>query len=330
MLASLWIKSLVTVTLLVVFLVFVTNVDIGLFLCARTIPIIKTTEVNAIQNNDGEVHPMFKNPQDREFVDILPTSKDLEESYFIVFMIPSHPSNMNSREVIRNTWANVAGWSLLKDENAYKKKIRVMFVCGSIPSQNFTALFEEEVAEKDDMFVVKNITEGRTSLRYKEMWAMRYAHEHYNFIYLVKTDDDVTVNLPVLIRDLAALPRGYHYMGLCMHNVGSPPQRWKYCSGGGYVLSRDLITEMLHLPDTVHIPRMKPEDVFTGWLVWNVNNNTQHAVKARYVHAALALHPYKCGPLNKWFYHGYKNVDIEERQRDVQNYFMDNSPVNCT
>ena len=252
-----------------------------------------------------------------------------KENFFIVFVIPTLPKKREIRDHIRKTWANVQSWSLLKEEEAVKKKIRVMFVCGSLSSKNYSAEFREEVSKNDDMFIIKNITEGRNALRYKVMWGMRYSHQHYNFEYLVKTDDDVIVNLPKLISDLSKFPRGYYYLGRCGNNVGKPPQHWHYCSGGGYVLSRDLITEIVNLPEKVHQPIMRPEDVFTGWLVWNVNNNTEHSVRPQ-SNRALRLFRYRCGLLNKWFYHGYKHVDPEERLDVFRKYFMKNTPLNCS
>ncbi|KAL5266327.1 hypothetical protein ACHWQZ_G003674 [Mnemiopsis leidyi] len=187
----------------------------------------------------------------------------------------------------------------------------------------------DEVSNNDDIFILKNITEGRVSLRYKNMWGFRYSHEHFNFEYLVKTDDDIIVNLPKLISDLSKYPTGYYYLGRCVNVVGKPPQRWHYCSGGGYVLSRDLVTEIVNLPRTVHRPRMKPEDVFTGWLVWNVNNSTEHSVWPGSI-AALGLSRYKCGLFNKWFYHGYKKVNPEDRLEVFRKYFMSNTPFSCS
>ena len=263
------------------------------------------------------------------------TTVQYEDNYNIVFVIPTHPSKITIRQAIRETWANVSAWSLLANEDGDKIKIKVMFVIGALESDSYSAEFEEELSQNDDIFVVSNITEGYYSLRYKVLWGMEYSYQHYKFDYLVKTDDDIIVNLPVLIEALSSLTPGLRYTGNCNRAVGSKPQRWKYCSGGGYILSRDLIGHILKLPETVHNHSMKPEDVFTGWLVWNVNNlnnvynSTEFTVRPRYNFRALSLGKYKCGDLNKWFYHGYRGKKYDYRVELFREVFMNNSTIIC-
>ena len=317
------VKILFAVLLLSLALLSIKNLDV-------IFPPSTATTIRTTINSDKIVFNTFEELQQNKSTDeLLFPRSNKKESFFVVFVIPTLPKKTEIRDQIRKTWANVQSWSLLKEEEEAKKKIRVMFVCGSLSSKDYSAEFKDEVSKNDDIFVVKNITEGRNSLRYKVLWGMRYSHQHYNFRYLVKTDDDVIINLPKLISDLSKFPRGYYYLGRCANNVGKPPQRWHYCSGGGYVLSRDLITEVVNLPERVHQHIMRPEDVFTGWLVWNVNNNTEHSVRPR-SNGALRLAPYKCGLLNKWFYHGYKKVDPEKRLDVFRKYFMKNTPLNCS
>ena len=315
------VATLLYVIILTIFIFCILNIDI-LSPCTQV-----SKKSTTVQNTRPLVESETNTVPEKTSSSLLKESA--KENYFIVFVIPTHPQKVQQRNVIRNTWANVDKWSLLANQEEEKKRIKLLFICGNLTVNDNTAAFKDEVSNNDDIFILKNITEGRVSLRYKNMWGFRYSHQHFNFEYLVKTDDDIIVNLPKLILDLSKYPRGYYYLGRCVNVVGKPPQRWHYCSGGGYVLSRDLVTEIVNLPRTVHRPRMEPEDVFTGWLVWNVNNSTEHSVRPGSI-AALGLSRYKCGLFNKWFYHGYKKVNPEDILEVFRKYFMSNTPFNCS
>ena len=314
---------------------------------SANISTVNTTLVNtttdkhntSLQILDNSVHNISSNSSSTDknlTTEVLNKTVQLKENYFIVFVIPTHPNKGSIRQVIRETWANVSAWSVLKDVEEDLKRIKLMFVMGSINSGKYPPKFSEELSQnKDDMFLIKDIAEGYYSLRYKITWGMNYSHQRYNFKYLVKTDDDVTVNLPGLIKALLKFPPGLRYTGLCGNKVGSPPRRWTYCSGGGYVLSHDLIGHIVNLPYSVFNRTMKPEDVFTGWLVWNVNHlnevydTKEYSVRAKWAYRALSLGRYKCGEMRRWFYHGYKGKSPEFRLQQFRDVFMNNTPVQC-
>ena len=47
------------------------------------------------------------------------------EKYFLVFGIPSRPSNAEKRKAIRQTWMNTSGWRSLKEVEEGSKRIKV-------------------------------------------------------------------------------------------------------------------------------------------------------------------------------------------------------------
>ena len=97
------------------------------------------------------------------------------------------------------------------------------------------------------------------------------------------------------------------YTGACGMRYGGFGgfPKWIYCSGGGYVLSYDLVTEVLNLPPVVHRVQFKPEDGYTGWLVYNVNKITNFTVGPESLHGALNMgkEGRDCGPFTSCFYH---------------------------
>ena len=137
------------------------------------------------------------------------------EKYFLVFAIPSKPEHVDLRNIIRKTWSNVSSWSgLLSDVEERNKRIKLMFLFGGVhePCEEFDKELE---LHWDDMFVVDNLREHRTALKYKIMWSMQQALYRYEFSYFIKTDDDVVVNLPLLIKELLVRPREHFQSGNC-------------------------------------------------------------------------------------------------------------------
>ena len=136
------------------------------------------------------------------------------EKYFLVFAIPSRPTNVALRNAIRKTWSNTTSWSdSLSDVEEKHKQIKLMFIFGS--DHKYDPAFEEELKQNNDMFVVGNLTENRISLKYKVLWAMQQSLYRYEFSYFIKTDDDIAVNLPLLIKELISRPREHFYTGNC-------------------------------------------------------------------------------------------------------------------
>lgn len=253
--------------------------------------------------------------------------------HFLVFIIPSHPKNTRRRNVIRSTWMQFTRWNVLNnlDEDRYKE-LKFIFIFGKMESnQTYSAEFTRELSENNDMLIDENIAEGSNSLRPKVLLGMRYTYSNFDFDYLIKTDDDVLVNLPLLLQDLMANPRQPVYWGRCLGLVGREPQRWRYCSGGGYILSRDLVQDILALPQRVFQPRIVAEDVAIGWFVWNVNNSSLSSdhIRAEHKTQALLLDKYKCGALRYWFYHGYKYEPANRMLKDFESVFMESRVLMC-
>ena len=99
--------------------------------------------------------------------DILAVNKT-REKYFLVFLIPSHPQNFKVRDAIRRTWMNVNRWNNLTSIDEQYKRIKVMFLFGSYAdSGDFDQEFYDELKENDDMYLISNLREHRTALKYK-------------------------------------------------------------------------------------------------------------------------------------------------------------------
>ena len=235
-----------------------------------------------------------------------------KERYFLVIGIPTMTSHTAQRTAIRRTWRNVSRWAALKDVQDHYKQIKLMFLFGKLENQTFSEEFKREMKENDDMYVINGLQEGRLVLKYKVLWALKRSLT-FDYDYFVKTDDDIFVNLPLMLQSLIMSPRERVYTGGCLHAYGGwgGYPTWKYCSGGGYVLSRDVVMAMEKLPQEVHNVRFKPEDAYTGWMVHKLNTLTDFKVKV-FNQGLLKVGMYKCGPfIRKWFYHYVRPYKME-------------------
>ena len=250
---------------------------------------------------------------------LIPLSEHLSlnitrEKYFLVFIIPSHPAHSAVRNTIRQTWMNVSRWNDLSSIEEQYKRIKVLFIFGSYTDKgDLDEEFYDEMRANSDMYLVSDLREHRTALKYKIMWGMKQVLYRYDFQYVAKTDDDVVVNLPKMISDLRTLPRERFYTGSCKMGYGGfrGYPKWRYCSGGGYVLSRDVISKFQQLPSSVHDVPFRPEDAYTGYLVNRVRALLEYDV-TMYAAKRAKISRYVCGPFVHWFYHCCKTTTKHE------------------
>ncbi|MCP4262332.1 MAG: hypothetical protein GY774_33255 [Planctomycetes bacterium] len=254
-------------------------------------------------------------------ISVSPTEEPLKEEYFVVIGIPSLASHSAERAAIRETWLNVSRWKVLRDVEEQYKLIKVMFTFGQMKREEYNGDFLREVAEHDDMYIIEGLEEGRVALKYKVLWSFEQSLRQFNYQYFVKTDDDIFLNLPLMLWSLMTSGTRL-YTGSCSHEYGGFQEYpiWRYCSGGGYVLSRDVVQEIQRLPPRVHRPHLKPEDAYTGWLVFKLNTVRNYTVETASL-GLLRWVPYTCGRYknNVWFYHFVRPDMMEDLFNGINN-----------
>lgn len=198
-----------------------------------------------------------------------------QQGFFLVIIVASFAEAYKNRMVIRHTWGT---------DNALHRKWKTVFLIGegrniamsdqiSREAQIFGDIIQGDYKETFDNKVFK-IQSGFE-------WAAKYCN---NFQYMLKTDDDVFVNTRGLIDFLSATGSSNteFYFGHLMH--GSPVLRsgyyavskedhpedfYKdYISGGGYVLSKDLVLRFTQMFDVVK--PLKIDDAYIGMLAADI------------------------------------------------------------
>ena len=114
-------------------------------------------------------------------------------TYLFVY-VHSAPTHYKHRLLIRQTWGNPRPYS--------PTKVKVVFILGlsQLPQTNAAVRYESDmygdIVQEDFMDAYKNLT-------YKGVAGLRYVSENCrNASYVMKTDDDVVVNVYALLQQL--------------------------------------------------------------------------------------------------------------------------------
>ena len=260
-----------------------------------------------VLNKEGQLIPF----ETESNLDVLNVQIDFNDKfrvkkkkYFAIIMVPTIPAHVRIREVIRGSWGNISAWSVgMENLESKYKSIKLMWVIGYKPE--YPEEFNEEVSKYDDIYICDKIDEQRTALKYKVLWSYMRSVQLFDFKYFVKTDDDILLNMPLLLTYLKNAPRTHFYGGRCVMGYGGfgGYPKWKYCSGGGYYMSKDVVEHAIALPSEHHRVPFRPEDAYTGYLVHMTRTDLNYNVTMERNNRALHLSKYKCGPWNFIFYH---------------------------
>ena len=175
-----------------------------------------------------------------------------------------------------------------------------------------TTLYQEAVTEKD-VIIVDFMENWSLNLGRKDMTALQWAKSNLNFDYVLKSDDDVFVDIDALIttirRQYGKEERDVYFGNLIQQGevrrsgrLQVPVEEYpakvyeNYCSGGGFVLSRTLIRKMIPHFNWEHPLRI--EDAYIGWLVARAGGRAEAVKgfemfkdKCTYTNTLVVTHP---------------------------------------
>ena len=237
---------------------------------------------------------------------ILQTKIKCETDYRLLILVSSHVSNFEQRHVIRNTW----GKRIIE-----KWQWKVFFLIGKSKYKKDRLSVKKENSINKDL-ILSNTYEDFFSLTDKLRVGLQWSSKHCNFSYLLKSDDDVFINIPQLFAFLNkkhtpktdlyagnvqyfAVVARYGRYGVTQNEY--PKKRYpRYCSGGGFVLSRDTVRKFVnHFAD---VPYMKIDDAYIGELALKSGIDVYHddnfkmfedASKCSYEERYIVHHPVK-------------------------------------
>ena len=200
---------------------------------------------------------------------LLTRTKCLQD-LFLIIIVSSSPEANKNRMVIRHTWGT---------DNALHRKWKTVFLIGEASSVDISYRISREAQIFGDI-IQGDYPETFTNKVFKIESGFEWAAKYCSFKYLLKTDDDVFVNTRGLIEFLTQTGTANtdFYFGHLMHGnpvlrhgfygvseEDHPENTYKdYISGGGYVLSRDLVLKLIPMFDIVK--PLKVDDAYIGIL----------------------------------------------------------------
>lgn len=214
--------------------------------------------------------PIIKNQE--HFVPSIIEPLPVKGSLFILVLINSAAASQfhyEKRMAIRNTWGRAV------DTNDW----RITFFLGKTPSPQHDEKRLDEAKKYGDI-IIGDFPDTYRKITQKLMMAFHWASKQ-NFKYLLKTDDDVYVNIPSLINWINTTPHPDKqlYAGvLYKANIVRDPLHRHYVSwtdlpqvqypwypkGALYVLSSGIVRDMVRIAS--HIRMITVDDAYVGVL----------------------------------------------------------------
>ncbi|XP_071608879.1 UDP-GalNAc:beta-1,3-N-acetylgalactosaminyltransferase 1 [Heliangelus exortis] len=193
---------------------------------------------------------------------------------FLVILVSSHPRDVRSRQAIRITWGSQNFW--------WGHRVLTLFLLGEDTARenNPAALSVEDESILYGDIIRQDFLDTYDNLTLKTIMGFRWVTEFCpNTRFLMKTDNDVFINTPNLIKFLLKLNSsenfftGYPFRENFAHrgfyqktyiSYAEYPFRLypPYCSGMGYILDAKLVLRIYDLMS--HIKPIKFEDVYVG------------------------------------------------------------------
>jgi hypothetical protein len=206
-----------------------------------------------------------------------------EVSVFIHSSPKSSGSNFEKRQAMRQTWAS----------HAIKSIVNVFFVIAEPKDDKTQKELESEAFVNKDM-IQFGFQDSYYNLTLKDVALLRWAHENcLHSMYILKTDDDVIVNIEHLLKNLHTLKKGITgyllrgksplrnikhqwFLPECIH----PDQYPEYVNGPGYVMTKNIIKPLLDALEEYSGPVFDIEDAFiTGVLAEKAGVVRYHSSK---------------------------------------------------
>lgn len=200
------------------------------------------------------------------------TNQKPQKIAFLVFIL-SAVGNLAERRAIRMTWASPA---VQKGNRGVA--VRLAFLLGTAKNLSVQASVVQE-AEKHNDLIQADFVDSYQNLTFKSMlmlkWTSEYCADRVHF--LLKTDDDMYINLANLLQSASKFPISKNVMYGYLFRKANPERnaaaKWfvpksqfpgkvfpDYLSGTSYVMSADAVSKLYKA--SMEKPFMTMEDIF--------------------------------------------------------------------
>lgn len=200
---------------------------------------------------------------------------------FLVIMVLSVHTHIDTRSAIRNTWGRAAKPGVWPKVGNLKFKVKLVFLFGTASNELGNNIVKEESKMYSDV-VQADFVDSYFNLTYKTVFGIRWVAEFCpNAKYILKADEDVFVHVHNLVKFLSKRPekrRGVIYGHALMKSDVFREGRWAvsthafplsvyptYTCGNTYVISGKMAAHIYYTAGL--LPYLNIEDVFVTGIV---------------------------------------------------------------
>ena len=185
----------------------------------------------------GTVSPRVTRAEDESLNPVQPFSTSCGNGTILVVLVASDPKRFDRRSTIRQTWGNCkrfmtllsamrSRWSEVMEG---KDPVRVVFLLGRRSDSRLQSAVDKEALVHRDI-VLGNFQDHYRNLTLKTLVGLKWACCNCKSArYVLKTDDDVFVNIFKLMKWLVKSPRRKLYTGTCKGGspvIRNPAHKW--------------------------------------------------------------------------------------------------------
>ncbi|KAG7188669.1 hypothetical protein KM043_008292 [Ampulex compressa] len=197
-------------------------------------------------------------------------------SPYLLIVVCSAVANYQARTALRNTWANKNYLDIL-----YNSTVKIAFLLGQSDNDTLNNLVLEESLQYNDI-IQEKFYDSYNNLTLKSIMMLKWVTSNCaRAKYLLKTDDDMFINVPTLLKTInAKMQTTDILLGSLICNakpILDPKNKWytpkymysdktypNYLSGTGYLMSLDVAHKLYQA--ALRIPLLHLEDVYVTGL----------------------------------------------------------------
>lgn len=225
----------------------------------------------------GQYENLYAN-RSRDHQTCLVTQRKCDQKYKLLILITTHISHISRRETIRNTWG--------VDK---MKRWKTVFLVGRSRNTYDLRLLSNEIDRHQDI-ILGDVYEDFYNLTSKVQAGFEWSIRYCRYKYMLKGDDDVFINFPRLFSFLTSseTPTSELYAGNVQYQAhvfrsgryGVTKNEFqrktypRYCSGGGFILTRDVVERMI--AKFPNVKRMSIDDAYIGELALRSGIDVMH------------------------------------------------------
>ena len=148
-------------------------------------------------------------------------SSNCSRSVFLAILVTSSPANFEQRNAIRSSWGKL--YHSHRNQDWFKgvlgsygpnHVIKTVFLLGRSTSKEIQALVNREMELYDDI-IFGEFEDNYENLVYKTRLGLTWVYTNCSSSYVLKTDDDVFINVWQLVRWIVRSAEYNFYTGWC-------------------------------------------------------------------------------------------------------------------